>query len=697
MAAQASAGPVMAAGDATARVGQAIQNVGEMGLQIAEKSRKIKETGTITAFMAQADEEAGRFAIGLAKRSDTDAWPAEWRDRTTDLRERAKSLGLSPDGQAVLDNQFTDWSSTRSIHFQTQAATKALGIARGQTTQSLQYYASRGDTEGFNRTLGTAKAGGLLTPDEVSKAEMEFKGITAGLDMDKMVQGNPQSVVDTPTEEFLKRVPGLTIEQVERGKREAKAMVKERSLDTVEAAQDAIYSGKLTDPAQLDTDPLYSTMRPMVREKLKLGLKEYQAEQAYGLMNTPEAQAQVVGKVSSLLADWEPKAAEDADVKYAEIQGQIGRLPDGPMKDELVRQSRAIRTGTWANATTHAEAASKSLDAAYKDGRFGKVPDASEPQSVRRLLDAGFLGDEAKLKSLGLSPEAAAGIIAAGAEEKTPEKRHSAQLKALRQLAPYWNQRGTPTASGFDQAAAEAMLNGSETVKYVSPESEDAVISAKLTAEKRYGEAKTKLAEFIKLNPKATPEQIDGKILEISGEQTHRELKSGIYDGKKSTSGGPAGASDSTASIPVGKDLTEIVKNFEAGSGFHSKAYWDYGQWSIGYGTKAKEGETIDQAEADARLSKELGMHRARVGAEAAKTGLTFTPAQLDALTSFDFNTGRIETLLANGTRTKQEIADMMLLYRNAGGERLRGLENRRKAERHLFLYGHADPSTASL
>lgn len=111
-------------------------------------------------------------------------------------------------------------------------------------------------------------------------------------------------------------------------------------------------------------------------------------------------------------------------------------------------------------------------------------------------------------------------------------------------------------------------------------------------------------------------------------------------------------------------------------------------EWSIGYGTRSKEGETIDQAEADTRLASELGSHRARVETAVGKTGLKFTATELDALTSFDYNTGKVETLLANGTRSKQQIADTMLLYRNAGGERLRGLENRRKAERHLFLYG---------
>jgi len=695
-AATASAGPAMAAGQATEAIGNAIAQIGETGLAVVGKIRQTKEAGAIIAFMAQADETAGRFSIELARRSDTEAWPKEWQDQTTKLREQGQALGLSPEGMARLDQEFTGWSSTRAIHFETQAATKALGIAKSQTTQSLEYYISRGDREGYDRTMRTAKDGGILNPAEEQQADAQFAENAARLDLDRAVEGDPQSVIDTPEEAFLKRVPGLTPDLVRRAKDAARGKVKELAFDSVETAQDEIVSGKITDPRQIDENPRYAGLRPMVREKLKRGLADFQAQKAYGLMNSPEAQQQVIGKVSSLLSTWEPKAAEDADVKYAEIAGLIGQLPEGSMQTELMRQAKAIRTGAWAESTSHADAAMKALDAAAKEGRFGKAPPDSEPQSVKRLLDAGFLSSVDKLKSLGLSTEAAQGVAEAAGSEKDPIKKHSAQLKALRALAPYWNQRGTPTASGFDQAAAEAMLNGADSVKYTSPEAEDAAISAKMDVEKKVGEAKQRLNDFLRLNPKATPAEIDDKIREIGGEQTMRKLKGGIYDGKKSTSGGPAGASDATASVPVGKNLTEIVKNFEAGDGFHSKAYWDYGQWSIGYGTKAKEGEVIDQAEADKRLASELGSHRSRVEAEAAKTGLKFTPAEIDALTSFDFNTGRIETLLAGGSRTKREIADTMLLYRNAGGERLRGLENRRKAERHLFLYGHADQPTAT-
>jgi GH24 family phage-related lysozyme (muramidase) len=684
---KASAGAAMAAGQAVESIGAAITDVGQSTLAVAGKLRKIKEAGAINAFMAQADEEAGRFAIELARRSDTEAWPADWQSRASKLREKAQGLGLSPEAMGALDSQFTNWSSTRSIHFETQAASKDLGIARSRTTQALDYSLARGDKEGYDRALATATAGGVLNPAEEEQARAVFKTNEAALDLDRLVEGNPQGVIDTPEEQFLKTMPGATLEQVAAAKRKAEVVVKDRAFDTVEAAQDEILTGKLTTPEMIDQNPRYAGLRPVVRERLKRGLQEYQFEKTQGVMNTPEAQAEVVGAVSMKLADWDPKAAEDADLKYAEIQGLIGRLPEGAMRNELSRQAKAIRTGAWAESVTQTDTAMRALDAAGKAGRFGQVPEVKS-LLVSEVVAAGFLDDPAKLKSLGYNDDQVAAIRA--------EKGNPQRLQKFREL---WTKRGDADkdVSRTVWNIGSAIRNGTNQVP--NPEGEDAAITARINMETKLGEAKMKLTEYLRTNSKASQADIEGKILEIGGEQTHRELKSGLYDGKKATSGGPAGASDSTASLPVGNNLTEIVKHFEAGGapgGFHEKAYWDYGQWSIGYGTKSKEGETISKAEGEKRLAAELGSHRGRVETEAKRLGLSFTPAELDALTSFDYNTGKIETLLAGGKRSKREIADTMPLYRNAGGDRIPGLERRRKAERHLFLHGHAGDSATA-
>tara|TARA_R110000822_G_scaffold90467_2_gene209143 strand:- start:854 stop:2710 length:1857 start_codon:yes stop_codon:yes gene_type:complete len=152
----------------------------------------------------------------------------------------------------------------------------------------------------------------------------------------------------------------------------------------------------------------------------------------------------------------------------------------------------------------------------------------------------------------------------------------------------------------------------------------------------------------------------------------------------------PKGADITTgekAEMSGAKTLTDFVKGFE---GWNPSAYNDYKQTSIGYGTKAKSGElSITKEEAARRLSQELQRHVVRVKKIADKGGYEFTKAQLDALTSFDYNTGKIGQVTGNGKRNKEEIAEKMLLYVKAGGKNLKGLEIRRKAEVKLFKTGY--------
>lgn len=144
-----------------------------------------------------------------------------------------------------------------------------------------------------------------------------------------------------------------------------------------------------------------------------------------------------------------------------------------------------------------------------------------------------------------------------------------------------------------------------------------------------------------------------------------------------------AGADSQSTTPVVAKDLTSFVKEFE---GYNPKAFSDYKQTSIGYGTRAKPGETvISRQEAERRLADELANSRRRVESHAQRHGYQFSQKQMDALTSFDYNTGRLEQLTAKGTRQPEEIGQKILLYNKAGGKVLPGLVRRRKAESSLF------------
>ena len=140
----------------------------------------------------------------------------------------------------------------------------------------------------------------------------------------------------------------------------------------------------------------------------------------------------------------------------------------------------------------------------------------------------------------------------------------------------------------------------------------------------------------------------------------------------------------------VDKATTDLVKQFEGE--FQPKAFWDNKQYSIGFGTVANKGkgQTMTLAQAEKELAKELTGHAKKV--DSYDKTYNWTPNERAALISFTFNLGDggLDKLTNKGKRTKQEIAEKILLYNKEtvkGKKQFsKGLDNRRKAERKKFL-----------
>lgn len=141
-----------------------------------------------------------------------------------------------------------------------------------------------------------------------------------------------------------------------------------------------------------------------------------------------------------------------------------------------------------------------------------------------------------------------------------------------------------------------------------------------------------------------------------------------------------------------------LIKQFE---GVRLTAYKDsVGVWTIGYGTTnadksiveevlgkgttIKAGLRITQKQADAMLKKSVAKkYDVKVNKYQAK--YKFTQNQFDALVSFAYNVGSIDSLVQHGERTIDQISRKILAYNKAGGKELPGLTRRRKAEKALF------------
>lgn len=139
----------------------------------------------------------------------------------------------------------------------------------------------------------------------------------------------------------------------------------------------------------------------------------------------------------------------------------------------------------------------------------------------------------------------------------------------------------------------------------------------------------------------------------------------------------------------------EMIKSFE---GFLEYAVWDYGQWSIGYGTGVPEGQYpngISREEAEVLLRQYLDNFENRLNQFMIDYNVSLNQNQFDALISFIYNLGpnvlyyekmTLRDMIVSGDYTPESLTAEFKTWSYAGGVQLSGLVRRRQAEAELFL-----------
>lgn len=146
--------------------------------------------------------------------------------------------------------------------------------------------------------------------------------------------------------------------------------------------------------------------------------------------------------------------------------------------------------------------------------------------------------------------------------------------------------------------------------------------------------------------------------------------------------------------MKISENGLNLIKRFE-GCVLHAyKCVPSEEYYTIGYGhygADVRPDQTITQETADNMLKDDIRRYETLVNIYQSR--YNFNQNEYDAMISFCYNLGTLNQLTQNGKRTKQEIANAMLLYvHDSAGNELEGLVNRRKAERELFLTPCASP-----
>ena len=697
-------GAAAAPGVALGRVGSAIASIGDEFADVAHKIQKQVDSGTILSKRRQLNEDFANHQLELEKDQDPASRIQKTKDFFTNYKGKLLSDDMSPIVRGEVENYYEDFASQASIRQGVDSANLAVKRNTQAFENEMGDAVKAGDRNRLDQAIRLWEAAGTTTPEEVAKTRS--KGY---LQIDH--NNNLAAISDDP-ETWLKSNPkdkipdGYDAQSWNQLQEFSKGKVREHTNEVTDAAQDTIIADRLTaDQVQ----EKFKGLRPELLYRLQTFAGNYGSEEAKIERAKPEFQARVIGEASRLLHDYQPKFGEEIDQDAVNIRQTIDQLPPGnAMRDALLEQLKARRDGAELEVKTRLDQAYKTIDEISKTGGYGKLAGSGlAEETTARVLESEFLNDGAKLKQLGLTDAQIKSVNGMEPDSKSPtgwkgkdkptdavalKKMRDQQLSAFRALAPNWNQRGPVTAPQFVQDAAETILNNRGDVKSPDPIAQQQAADAQAKIDQRVGTVKTEMRAWSKLNPNAGEKEYSDKLNEISGRVVRQNLQESKFGEK------PRPSSDTSTSqaMPPGQNLMDTIKNWEAGGPIKDpkvNAYWDNKQWSIGYGTHSKEGETITAGEAEKRLTLEIQETRSQVETEAKRVGLVLKPNELDALTSFSHNLGTgiggLRTLLADGKRSKAEIADAMLLYRNADGKPSNGLERRRKSERALFLNGY--------
>lgn len=142
--------------------------------------------------------------------------------------------------------------------------------------------------------------------------------------------------------------------------------------------------------------------------------------------------------------------------------------------------------------------------------------------------------------------------------------------------------------------------------------------------------------------------------------------------------------------MKTSKNGIELIKKFEGCRLTAYKPVITEKYYTIGYGhygVDVQKDMRITHAQAEAYLKSDLQKFEKAVN----DLGFTLTQNQFDSLVSFTYNCGAGNLKKLVKGRNLREIADALLLYDKSNGKPLKGLTNRRKAERTLFLKGYVE------
>jgi len=493
------------------RIGDAIFGVGQQFAGVAldaqrQENARLESAGRLALVGAKA-----QFDLELENEMD----PAARIEKTRKFFEDQRTLLDDMDAPDIVRAALGDFHNVEALKGNIRAGGDAAQLTKRNTLAQLDMELEKAEDAGddglFNRNLSSRIAAGMMTPAEAVASKQAYdkrkseKAVVQAIMADPLTWKEANPVEKVP--------PGVTPAKWLDLQTFARGALRQRTEEATGAVLDAMASNK--DMTLEEVDAATADLRPKVREDIR---NEYLQRQNAGYKATiesPAYQEDLYGKISAALNDYNPDA-EDADSAVGRLDIMLRQLKPGFQKDSLEKRFKAKDTVT--EAKTYGEFVLKQVDELHAAGHFGKKAEPGK-MTTQDLVEDGFLKDPDKSQRLGFSPDQAAEIKAAA--EKDP-------ALGQRKFIELWSERpgGSIKASEIELAAANAIRLGQPNISWNASEIELAAAkSANLSTERKYGIAKMKLEEFLRLTPDAKPADIDAQYKRLTGESIKEDAK----------------------------------------------------------------------------------------------------------------------------------------------------------------------------
>ena len=535
---QGSAGVATRVSDAAGQLAQTAGNIVGEAWQQNERIQQIENEGRLSDLQAQMQNATVAFQNKIA--SDRTIDPSKWGELyQQDMQSAASALKIENQPPAVRQafqvwsNGFQGKEGNRISRDATLFSIEQANVAAGN---NLKMFVTRGDFDGAANYVDSLNS---LTPEEKEARKIDIRKMQTTTLIDQDIAVDPRALRErlearnsNGSFQFDAGLDGIDAATRMAKINEAKRAEIDRSNNLVDQVSDAIVTGKIKSPEDIDAmnEAQGNYASPTVAAKMKDSWFQFNTASEKARRLTPEYQAQTIGKISSMM-DSIATSPDFAD-RYATASFLTSSLEDSPMKRRLTDQLQSAKAGRDTQIKSLADQGEKALQQAYKDGQFGQVGETGPyTMSVSRALNDGFLTDPKRLEELGFSEDQREKIIEAEDEKKRRDIFETT-----------WKDRVDKTnRGGITRSLAEAILNGDSDATFQDPKANAEAIKSRVKAQEQLGKAQMEFSQWSSVNPNATATEVDKKIFEISKVVVRtqvQEEKFGARPSRGSSSGG---------------------------------------------------------------------------------------------------------------------------------------------------------------